>query len=396
MISPEYFYKDLWRRGAGFFTGVPDSLLSDFCAYLGANSPPASYICAVNEGAAVALGAGFHLATGGIPLIFMQNSGLGNAVNPLLSLCDTDVYRIPALLLVGWRGEPGLHDEPQHITQGRLTLPILKTLNIPYLVMADSESAVCAQLDAAFRELEGRNAPFALVVRKGTFTPYKARGGDGGGNSGIQTKLSLSREDAIEEIMLSSPDDFFFSTTGMASRELYELRGKHGAGRGRDFLTVGSMGHASSIALGAALARPDALITCIDGDGAALMHLGSLAAIGAAKPRRLRHVLLNNGAHDSVGGQPTIAFDINLAGIARASGYRHAFYVDTRRDLRLALAVRPEGGRDGPVFIEARVKTGARPDLGRPKSSPIENKTAFTKHFRDAAAEETGVKEAVQ
>ncbi|MDR0662872.1 MAG: phosphonopyruvate decarboxylase [Spirochaetaceae bacterium] len=388
MVSPGFFYKALRRRGVVFITGVPDSLLKDFCAYVGVNSSPSSYMVAVNEGAAIALGAGFHFATGGIPLIFMQNSGLGNAVNPLLSLCDANVYSIPALLLVGWRGEPGLHDEPQHITQGRLTLPLLQTLNIPHLVMEDSESAVSVQIDAAFRELKTQNAPFALVVRKGTFTPYRLDGRDVGGNSEFHAKLSLSREEAIEEIILSSPDDLFFSTTGMASRELYELREKHCMGGGRDFLTVGSMGHASSIALGAALARPGAPITCIDGDGSALMHLGALAAIGAAKPRRLRHILLNNGAHDSVGGQPTIAFDVDLAAIARASGYRRVFYADTRQDLRLALRAGDADGREGPVFIEVRVKTGARPDLGRPKSSPVENKTAFMRHFREIGAEE--------
>jgi phosphonopyruvate decarboxylase len=296
-------------------------------------------------------------------------------VNPLLSLCDADVYRIPALLLVGWRGEPGVHDEPQHITQGRLTPPLLETLGVPHLVMEDTEGGLRGQLDTAFRAMKTSGTPFALIVRKDTFAPYKAADTDGVG-------LSMTREVAIEEIMLSSPDSLFFSTTGMASRELYELREKHGLGHGMDFLTVGSMGHASSLALGAALARPDALITCLDGDGAALMHLGALATIGMLKPRNLRHIVLNNGAHDSVGGQPTAAPGIELTEIARAAGYERVLRVDTLEDLRLAL----HGGHEKRLtFIETRVKRGARADLGRPKTSPAENKAAFMGQFYDIA-----------
>ncbi|MDR2343416.1 MAG: phosphonopyruvate decarboxylase, partial [Spirochaetaceae bacterium] len=318
MISVQFFCEELRRRGVEFFCGVPDSLLKDFCAYIDSSLQKSSGIAAitaVNEGAALALAAGHYLASNRIPLVFMQNSGLGNALNPLLSLCDRDVYGIPALLLIGWRGEPGDHDEPQHITQGRLTCPLLETSGIPYLVMADTENALCGQLDEVFRTLRLTGAPVALVVRKAAFAPWKP--------PPAENTLPASREEAIEQIMLSSPLDFFFSTTGMASRELYELREKHGMGHGRDFLTVGSMGHASSIALGAALARPDAAITCLDGDGAALMHLGAFASIGVLSPPNLRHIVLNNGSHDSVGGQPTVAFSIDLGAIARASGYKH-------------------------------------------------------------------------
>jgi phosphonopyruvate decarboxylase len=240
--------------------------------------------------------------------------------------------------------------------------------------MEDTEYGLQGQLDTAFRAMKTGGTPFALIVRKDTFAPYKAAA-DGGG-------LSMTREAAIEEIMLSSPDSLFFSTTGMASRELYELREKHGLGHYRDFLTVGSMGHASSLALGAALARPDALITCLDGDGAALMHLGALATIGTLKPRNLRHIVLNNGAHDSVGGQPTAALGIELTEIDRAAGYERVLRVDTMEDLRLAL----RGGHEKCLtFIEARVKRGARADLGRPKTSPAENKAAFVRQLHDIA-----------
>jgi phosphonopyruvate decarboxylase len=374
MISPAFLYRELCVRGIGFFTGVPDSLLKHFCAYIRDAAPPAAHVTAVNEGAAVGLAAGHYLATGKTALVYMQNSGIGNAVNPLLSLCDKDVYRVPMLLLIGWRGEAGVHDEPQHITQGRLTPSLLETLGVPYFVIADTEAALSVQLDAAFAALREKGSPVALVVRKDTFAPYKAA-------SQSPSAQGMTREEAIEEIILSSPQDFFFSTTGMASRELYELRKKHGMGGERDFLTVGSMGHTASIALGAALAKPGAPVTCLDGDGAALMHLGALAAIGASGAPLLRHIVLNNGAHDSVGGQPTIAFDIDLCAIARAAGYKKVFYADGRAALRLALDAEKDGGRDGPVFIEARVRRGARANLGRPKTAPFENKAAFMKQF---------------
>ena len=365
MISARVFCEELLRRGVDFFSGVPDSLLKDFCAYINSNFQKSSCVTAVNEGASIALAAGHHLASNRIPLVFMQNSGLGNALNPLLSLCDTDVYRIPALLLVGWRGEPGVRDEPQHITQGRLTCPLLETSGIPYLVMSDTEDALCRQLDTAFSTVNSGGSPFALIARKGLFEPWNP--------PPLENTLTMSREEAIEEVMLSSPQDLFFSTTGMASRELYELREKHRLPHDRDFLTVGSMGHASSMALGAALAKPHARITCLDGDGAALMHLGAFASIGVLSPPNLRHIVLNNGAHDSVGGQPTAAFSIDLGAIARACGYRHIYRADTLQDLRQVLGKK----RGGLEFIEVRVRRGSRPELGRPKSSPLENKTAF-------------------
>jgi phosphonopyruvate decarboxylase len=372
MVSVDFFYGELQRRGVDFFSGVPDSLLKDFCAYISENVKKSSAVTAVNEGSAVALAAGHHLASGKIPLVFMQNSGIGNALNPLLSLCDADVYRIPLLLLIGWRGEPGIHDEPQHITQGRLTCPLLETSGIPFLVMADTEEALRPQLDAAFAELRQNGSPFALVVRRGIFAPWKPRE--------AENTLPLSREEAIEAIILSSPHDFFFSTTGMASRELYELREKHGLSHERDFLTVGSMGHASSIALGAALAKPSVPLTCLDGDGAALMHMGAFASIGAISPPNFRHIVLNNGAHDSVGGQATVAFSVDLAAIARAAGYRSVCRADTLPALREALAA----SREGPQFIEVRIRRGNRPDLGRPVTSPVENKIAFEACFKNS------------
>jgi len=393
MIEPCFFYKLLEERGTDFFTGVPDSLLKSFCAWVTEHTTQSNHVQAVNEGAAVALAAGYYLATGKIPIVYMQNSGIGNAVNPLLSLADGDVYRIPIILLIGWRGEPGVKDEPQHITQGKVTCSLFGAMGIPYRILSGDEKEAQNQIEECCAHINANNTPFALIVRKDIFAPYVSggdnacfantdvRGNDtqhGLSDDTLGNEYEMSREEAIEEIIRSSlPDEIFIATTGMASRELYELREKYGMGHERDFLTVGSMGHASSLALSIALQKPNRLVTCIDGDGAALMHMGSMATIGARRPVNLRHIVLNNGAHDSVGGQPTIARQINLAGIAKSCGYAAAYSVKTIEELRRTLN---EASNNGPVFIEVLIRKGSRKDLGRPKSSPQENKEMFM-HF---------------
>jgi phosphonopyruvate decarboxylase len=368
MIEPAFFYDALVRYGTDFFTGVPDSLLKSFCAYIRDHAGERRHIIPANEGAAVALACGYHLATGKIPLVYMQNSGIGNAVNPLLSLADPEVYRIPLLLLIGWRGEPGIPDEPQHLTQGKVTGALLDAMGIPTVILGDTKAAVQQQLTSVYQEMAHTQAPYALVVRKDTFAPYavsKTEASQGG----------MSREEAIETILdASDPETLFFSTTGMASRELYELRERFHQGHERDFLTLGSMGHASQIALAVALHQPNRLVTCLDGDGAALMHLGALAIIGTQKKLcNFRHILLNNGAHDSVGGQPTVALQVDLPAIARACGYEAVYSVATSEELGALVSAKQKG----PAFIEVRVRKGARKDLGRPRSSPKENKAAF-------------------
>ena len=365
MIETEYFYKKLVESGVSFFTGVPDSLLKDFCAYITDKTEKQNHIIAVNEGAAVALACGYHLATGSIPLVYMQNSGIGNAVNPLLSLADTEVYSIPLVLVIGWRGEPGIHDEPQHIKQGKVTCSLLEAMGIPYAVLESTEEGTNRQIETCFDTIKKTQSPYAFIIRKDTFAPYTL-------NKEEDAAL-MTREEAIE-VISSSCSGIVISTTGMISRELYELREKKcPVNHDHDFLTVGSMGHASSIALSIALKRPRIQVTCLDGDGAALMHLGAFAAIGTKKPRNFCHVVLNNGAHDSVGGQPTIAPFIDLPAIARACGYVQVFQAKTKDQLKNILAKK----NDRLTFIEVIVKKGARKDLGRPKSSPIENKTAF-------------------
>jgi len=375
MINTEYFVKALQERGIDFFTGVPDSLLKSFCSYIAANIPCERHITAVNEGAAVALGSGYYLASGRIPLIYMQNSGLGNALNPLLSLADAAVYSIPVLLLTGWRGMPGTKDEPQHKAQGQFTIPILEAVKIPYEIITDDIAADSA-IKKACAYFKEKSAPFAFVVPPNSFAPFI--------HAVVQNEsacFELSREEAIVEIIKSAEaDEAFFSTTGFTSRELYELREKTNTGHGRDFLTVGSMGHCSSIALGAYLGsarKGSRRITCIDGDGAFLMHTGAAATIGVLKPRKFRHIVINNGVHDSVGGQPTIALNIDLCGIARAASYKSVARVETKKELIEALAI-----KEYPLFLEVRVHPGARADLGRPETTPEENKNDFIKFFR--------------
>lgn len=374
MIRPKFFYELLQENGTDFFTGVPDSLLKNFCAYITDTADKTHHIIAANEGCAVGLAAGHYFATNTIPLVYMQNSGLGNTVNPLLSLADQDVYSVPLLLMIGWRGEPGVHDEPQHITQGKVTCALLDAMEIPYAILETDEEKAAVQIIHAYKMIKERNAPFALVVRKGCFDSYTLK-------SNECVPAEMTREQAIEQIIVHAPSNaVFVSTTGMASRELYELREKNRQKHNTDFLTVGSMGHASQIALGIALCKRDKTVICIDGDGAALMHLGALSTIGTQKPKNMVHIVLNNGAHDSVGGQPTVGRKINLCAIAEACGYGQAVCVRTRAELTVALTnalAQPNAIDMAAIFIEILVSKGSRPDLGRPKSSPIENKKAF-------------------
>lgn len=326
-------------------------------------------IIAANEGAAVGLAAGHYLATGHIPCVYMQNSGEGNAINPLASLTDKEVYGIPVLLVIGWRGEPGVHDEPQHVKQGKITLPLLDAMGIRHEILSQDETEFRSQLDGAVRHMSETGEAFAFIVRKNTFEPYTLQRHE-------VNEYPLSREEAIQKVAASlSAKDVIVSTTGMISRELFEYRTAQGQGHERDFLTVGSMGHASQIALGIALEKTDRRVWCFDGDGAALMHLGSVAIIADKAPENFVHVIFNNGAHDSVGGQPTVGLKVNLAGIAKAAGYKDAVSVTTAEDLGSALKVLKT--MRGPVLLEVRVHRGNRKDLGRPTTTPIQNRDAL-------------------
>ena len=351
MIDITNLVKCLCETGIDFFTGVPDSLLKNFCAYV-TDTCGDNHVIAANEGGAVGLAAGHYLATGKLALVYMQNSGQGNAVNPLASLADPDVYSIPMVLLVGWRGEPGVKDEPQHVKQGKVTISLFETLGIPTEILPDDDESAANVTRKMVEKAKAESRPVALIVRKGLFAEYK-----------LQNKKSdiaaVPREQAIEELLKALPEDaVVVSTTGMISREVYETRERLGQDHSRDFLTVGSMGHAIMIALGIAKAQPNRRVFCFDGDGASIMQMGNMAIAGQSGCANLTHIVLNNAAHDSVGGQPTVGGAIDLSAIAASCGYN-----------------RP----GSPGFREIKVAKGARNDLGRPKEPPQVNKALYMK-----------------
>ena len=365
------------NAGIEFFTGVPDSQLKGLCdtLYAAFGVEGKEHIVAANEGNAIALCAGHYLATGCPGLCYMQNSGLGNAVNPIASLMDGQVYGLSCLLVIGWRGEPGVHDEPQHVKQGQITLSQLELLDVPYMVLDKSMSD--ADFDAAFAGLRvhldaGRTA--AIVVKKGGLTcSLKPQ---------YKNSRTLAREEAAAHILRASGEgDVFVSTTGKLSRELFELREAAGQGHEKDFLTVGSMGHASMIALGIALDKPDRRVWCLDGDGAALMHLGAMAVLGRKKPANLLHVVINNAAHETVGGMPVCEGALDLSAAARAMGYPHTFRAEDGASLDAALSAAKECG--GLALLEVMCAMGARADLGRPTTTPRQNRDVLMKYLRD-------------
>ena len=366
VIPAEDLYSALRDGDIDFFTGVPDSILAGFCAYLGANCSIREHVVAPNEGSAVGIAAGYHLSTGRTGVVYLQNSGLGNAVNPLVSLADPAVFSIPLLLLIGWRGEPGQPDEPQHRAQGGITLRQLELLGIPYEILR-ADSDVAAVVTRTLQRINARQAPAGIVVAAGTLGAFAMQT--------TQRWAALTREAALARILeLSSGDDLFVATTGRTSRELFELRVAREEPQ-RDFLAVGSMGHAAAIALGVAIGRPERRVLCLDGDGAMLMHMGILPTIGDAAPSNLVHIIFNNAAHESVGGHPTVAGEMDLEALSRASGYR--VFLSSETEDEIEVAWQHLGAHAGPVLWEIRVALGSRPDLGRPTSTPVENKTAF-------------------
>ena len=368
MIRPEFFIEALRGKGIDCFAGVPDSLLKNICAYITDHFDAAHNIIAANEGAAVGLAAGHYLATGQPACVYMQNSGEGNIINPLASLTDPEVYNIPVLLLIGWRGRPGVHDEPQHVKQGKVTTGLLNVMGVNYEVLAKEEDKAAKQIDKAAKALANKEV-FALVIEKDTFEDYKLQNVE-------VNDLEMSREEAIQTVAAALDEkDCIVSTTGMISRELFEYRAAMNQGHERDFLTVGSMGHASQIALGIAMAKPDRRVWCFDGDGAAIMHMGSMAIVANKAPKNYVHVVFNNGAHDSVGGQPTVGLKIDLPAVAKAVGYKATYTVDTKASLPVILS--EAKNLNGPVLIEVKVKKGNRKDLGRPTTTPIQNKEAL-------------------
>lgn len=356
-----------------FYTGVPDSQLKALCDYLmqhyGIDSK--RHLIAANEGNCTAIAAGYHLATGKVPVVYMQNSGEGNIINPVTSLLNDKVYAIPCVFIIGWRGEPGIHDEPQHIYQGEITVKLLNDLDIQAFVVG-KETTDEEVIDAmnTFRVALETGKSVAFVIRKGALS-YD-------GKVIYKNENRMLREDIIKHITKVTDHDPVISTTGKASRELYEIRESAGQGHQYDFLTVGSMGHSSSIALGIAVNKPETKIWCIDGDGAALMHMGAMAVIGANTPDNLVHIIINNGSHETVGGMPTVAGSVDLTGIAKACGYPYAVSVDSFEELDRELKDAKQ--RNRLSMIEVKCAIGARENLGRPKSTAGENKRNFMEY----------------
>lgn len=360
--------------GSDFYVGIPDSqlkALGDYLMYT-YGIDPKHHIIAANEGNCTALAAGYHLATGKVPVVYMQNSGEGNIINPVASLLNDKVYAIPCVFIIGWRGEPGIHDEPQHIFQGEVTLKLLEDMDIkPFIIGKDTTDMEVANVMVEFKKLLTVGKSVAFVIRKGAIFDE--------GNAKYENENAMLREAIIQHIVKVSGEDPIVSTTGKASRELFEIRTANGQSHKYDFLTVGSMGHSSSIALGVAIHKPETKVWCVDGDGAVLMHMGGIAVIGTIKPDNMVHVIINNGAHETVGGIPTVADHIDFVAIARACGYPNTVCVNTFENLDAALKQARE--KHELCLIEAKCSIGARDNLGRPTTTTLENKQNFMSYL---------------
>lgn len=365
----------LAQMEVGFFIGVPDSQLKSLCSYLiDSYGISNNHIIAANEGNCAAIAAGYHLATGKIPVVYLQNSGIGNIINPIASLLNDKVYGIPCIFIIGWRGEPGIKDEPQHIFQGRVTLDLLKTMDVATMEIDDRTDIMTVKSKIKeFKSLLDAGKSVAFVVRKGALSYNK--------KITYENDNKMLREDIIRRITAISNEDIVVSTTGKTSRELFEIREEMKQSHKYDFLTVGSMGHSSSIALGIALNKPRMRVWCLDGDGAALMHMGSMAVIGAKSPANLVHIIINNASHESVGGQPTVAGNIDFRKVALGCGYKNAFCISGSDELNSVLSKLKD--KQGPIFIEIAAAIGSRDNLGRPTATPIENKKVFMEYLKE-------------
>ena len=367
------FWKILKGEELAFFSGVPDSTFKDWMSFLSVNNGKDGLqnIIAVNECEAAAICAGYHLATGKIGVLYCQNSGFGKTINPLTSLLDPDIYSIPLLLLIGWRGEPGIKDEPQHKKMGRILLPLLQTLEIPHEFLPDNLPDAKKAIAYAKDYMAKNSAPYALIARSGIFEKY---GADEQSLNGFE----MSREEAIKIIVDNlDGDEIVISTTGKTSRELFEYREAKGQGHAHDFLTVGSMGCAAGIAFGAAVSRPDKQFIIFDGDGAALMQLGTMATIGHYAPKKLVHFIFDNNSYESTGGQPSISETVKFEEIARACGYEGSLVARDMPELGAILKKMPAG----PFLIVVKVNSSSRSGLGRPTASPLENKNSLMKEL---------------
>lgn len=358
MIDQIKFQQQLKQAGVEFITGVPDTLLNEFCLSIEENWSKEKHIIAANEGNAIALASGYHLSTGTVPLIYMQNSGMGNTLNPLLSLSNKEVYSIPMILLIGWRGDPSVKDHAQHKKQGELTPVLLDDLDIPYKILMDDEEAVLEASQWAVDTAKEINTPVALIAKKNVLEK-----GSKLDLSQLPSEYEMFREDVIENLLNHLPKDtIYVAATGRATRELYYLRKHRNESNENDFLNIGAMGHTSSIALGIAIAQKNRYVVCLDGDASAIMHLGAFAIQGNQDVSNLLHVVMNNGVHESVGGQASVGFNIDLTSIAKHSGYNTVEQAAANSSEFLN-AVDQLSQANKPAFVEVKIRKGMRSKL---------------------------------
>lgn len=352
MVDQKKFLDVLREMEIDFFCGVPDSYLNGFCNCLQENVPEECNVIAANEGNAIAMASGHYFSTGKVPLVYMQNSGVGNALNPLISLADKDVYSVPMVLLIGWRGEPGTGDHAQHKMQGEVTTKLLDLVQIPYIVAENDDALLGEQARSLIAQSKRERRAVAIVARKGVFAAEKKS------TAPVENGYPLFREEAIEAVLDAIPrDSICVATTGRATRELYFLRERRGEGHGHDFLNVGSMGHASSVALTLALENQNRQVVCFDGDSAALMHMGAFSMVSKLEVPNLLHVVLNNGAHESVGGQPSAGMKVDFTTIARGAGYHTVDgFVSSREEI--GKAVQTLCAMPKAAFLDVRIKKG--------------------------------------
>jgi len=368
-------------EGVDFITGVPDTLLNEFCLLVQENWPGNRHIIAANEGNAVAIAAGYHLRSGSIPFVYMQNSGMGNTLNPLLSLTNKEVYSIPMVLLIGWRGDPSIKDHAQHKKQGKLTPVLLEDLEIPYKILEDDDDQSLEATKWAINKAKEKGTPVALIAKKGVLEK-----GEKEDLSKLESVYSLYREDVIELLLNHLPEDtIYVASTGRATRELYYLREKREESHANDFLNIGAMGHTSSIAVGMALSETDRLVVCLDGDAAAIMHMGALAISGQLELPNLLHVVMNNGVHESVGGQPSVGLKVNFTQIAKYSGY-HTVDIPVKNEQELLRSVDQLLKKGGPAFIDVMIRKGMRSKLPPLDIIPDDLKQEFMNAFMNSSS----------
>ena len=377
MIDTLKFFNSLKKNKIDFFTGVPDSLLKEFCFCVTENTNKSEHIINANEGSSIGLSVGYNLATNKIPLVYFQNSGLGNIINPFTSIVHESVFKIPILLFIGWRGEPGKKDEPQHIFQGKITEKILEALEIEYEILNTNTSESITQVERIIKKIEINQKPIAILVKKNSFSKYSFKS--------KESKNNLKREKCIQVILDKLKDeDVLVSTTGKTSRELYELSERNKLKNPR-FLSIGGMGHVSQISLGISN-NSSKRVFCLDGDGSIIMHMGSMGIIGDNAGSNYFHILFNNGTHESVGGQPTIGGEINFELLSLSLGYESYFKITYEEQL-LDFFKNTLNSVKGPVFIEILIDSSSRQNLGRPKDTPLQQKEKFTKLFKNQKGE---------